>query len=125
MARAVIVACEMIEDEVRLALEGLAPEDRPPVIWVESQLHDRPERLQAALQELIDLLDEGASTGTAVPIPTVRPGIGAATERSEEIQVGPVEEVLLALGFCGKGLLTKWCYYTTLGWPKSRAIFVK
>ncbi len=49
----VILACEMIEDEVRLALEALPPEDRPPLVWMESGLHDRPERLQAALGGLI------------------------------------------------------------------------
>ena len=47
----VILACEMIEDEVRLALESLPAEDRPPLVWVESGLHDRPERLQASLSE--------------------------------------------------------------------------
>jgi len=104
VAESVILACEMIEDEVRLALEGLAPERRPPLVWVESGLHDRPERLRAALQGLIDLLDEGALTGSPVALPSVRPGRGPAAERREEVLVPPVQEVLLALGFCGKGL---------------------
>ncbi|MBN1322358.1 MAG: DUF1638 domain-containing protein [Thermoleophilia bacterium] len=118
MRRAVIIACEMIEDEVRLALDALAPEDRPPVIWVESRLHDRPELLKAALQRLVDRLDEGSATGTTVSLPTVRPGIGAATERSEEVQVGRVEEVLLALGFCGKGLQGLKAQHLTLVFPR-------
>ena len=101
----VILACEMIEDEVRLALERLAPESRPPVIWVESGLHDRPERLRLALQELIDLLDEGALADSPVVLPSVRPGQGAPDERREEVVLqDPVHEVILALGFCGKGL---------------------
>jgi hypothetical protein len=104
LAGSVILACEMIEDEVRLALEGLAPERRPPLIWVESGLHDRPERLRAALQTLIDLLDEGALTGSSVELPSVRPGQGPAVDRREEVIVPPVDKVLLALGFCGKGL---------------------
>ena len=66
MAGAVILACEMIEDEVELALEALPPGARLPVVWVESGLHDRPERLNAALQQLIDRLDEGAVAGEAV-----------------------------------------------------------
>ena len=73
MPRTVIIACEMIEDEVQLALEALAPEDRPPVVWVESRLHDRPELLKAALQRLIDLLDEGSSTGNTVSFPPSAP----------------------------------------------------
>jgi hypothetical protein len=104
LPRAVILACEMIEDEVRLALERLPPEDRPPLVWVESGLHERPERLQAALRSLIALLDEGACTGTTVNLSSVCPGRGPAAERREEVPVGPVEEVLLALGFCGNAL---------------------
>jgi hypothetical protein len=94
----------MIEDEVRLALEALSPENRPRLVWVESGLHERPERLQAALKGLIGLLDEGARTGSTVSVPSVRPGRGPAAERREEVPVEPVEEVLLALGFCGNAL---------------------
>lgn len=115
---AVILACEMIEDEVRLALEGSAPERRPPLVWVESGLHDRPERLQAALQGLIGLLDEGARDGIAVALPSVRPGRGPATERREEVLVEPVEEVLFALGFCGKGLQGLVARHLTMVFPR-------
>jgi hypothetical protein len=118
LSKAVIIACEMIEDEVRLALAGLAPEDRPPVIWVESQLHDRPERLKAALQKLIDQLDEGVRGGTPVSVPTVRPGRGTAADRSEETLVGPAKEVLLALGFCGKGLQGLVAQRLTMVFPR-------
>jgi hypothetical protein len=104
VARSVILACEMIEDEVRLALEALPPEGRPPVVWVESGLHERPERLRAVLGDLIEKLDEGARAGTVVTMPSVRPGRGPAAERREEVRVEPVEEVLLALGFCGNAL---------------------
>ncbi len=81
-AGAVILACEMIEDEVRLALEAVAPEQRPPLVWVESGLHDRPERLQAALQALLDLLDEGVREGVAVepPVGSSREGTGLRTQ---------------------------------------------
>jgi hypothetical protein len=100
----VILACEMIEDEVRLALDALEPRERPPVVWVESGLHERPERLRAALQKLLKVLDKGARTDCAVSVPSVRPGRGPAAGRQEEVLVGPVEEVLLALGFCGNAL---------------------
>lgn len=118
LAGAVILACEMIEDEVRLALEAVAPEGRPPVIWVESALHDRPERLRAALQQLVDLLDEGAHTGSTVDLPSLRPGSEPAAERREEVPVGPVREVLLALGFCGKGLQGLAAQHLTLVFPR-------
>jgi Protein of unknown function (DUF1638) len=104
LAGAVILACEMIEDEVRLALEALAPEDRPPVVWVESGLHERPERLRAALKAILESLDEGARAGSAVSVPSVRPGPGPASARRDEVLVAPVKEVLFALGFCGNAL---------------------
>jgi hypothetical protein len=104
LAEVVILACEMIEDEVRLALEMLTSQERPPVVWVESGLHERPEALRTALQALLTKLDEGARAGTPVSVPSVRPGSGPAQDRREEITVGPVREVLLALGFCGNAL---------------------
>ena len=104
MAEAVILACEMIEDEVRLALEALEPAARPAVVWVESGLHDRPERLRDALAAILKVIDEGAGAGTAVSVPSVRPGPGPAGGRREEVVVEPVEEVLFALGFCGNAL---------------------
>ena len=118
MAKAVILACEMIEDEVRLALEALAPADRPPVVWVESGLHERPEKLQAALKALLELLDEGARTGGTVMVPSVRPGRGPAAERREDVLVEPVEEVLLALGFCGNALNGLTSRHLSLVFPR-------
>ncbi len=108
----------MIEDEVRLALEALPPESRPPLVWVESGLHERPERLQAALKELIAALDEGARTGRAVTVPSVRPGKGSAAGRREEVAVGPVDEVLLALGFCGNALQGLEARHLSLVFPR-------
>jgi hypothetical protein len=118
LAGRVILACEMIEDEVRLALETLPLEDRPALVWVESGLHDRPERLQAVLSDLIGLLDKGARTGTSVSVPSVRPGRGPAAERREEVVVEPVEEVLLALGFCGNALKGLSARHLTLVFPR-------
>jgi hypothetical protein len=112
------MACEMIEDEVRLALEALPLEDRPPVVWVESGLHERPERLQAALRALLVLLDESARTGSPVSVPSVRPGRGPAAARQERMLIGPVEEVLLALGFCGNALNGLSSRYLRLVFPR-------
>ncbi|MCE5254904.1 MAG: DUF1638 domain-containing protein [Actinomycetia bacterium] len=118
MANRVILACEMIEDEVRLALKALPPGGRPPLVWVESGLHERPERLQAALKELIGRLDEGACTRRAVAVPSVRPGRGPAEARRDEVVVGPVEEVLLALGFCGSALNGLSARHVSLVFPR-------
>jgi hypothetical protein len=101
----VVLACEMIEDEVNAALAALPEHSRPPLVWVESGLHDVPDRLREALQALIDLLDEAGSLGRSVALPSLAPGKGPAEGRREEVVVPPPEEVLLAFGFCGKGLL--------------------
>ena len=114
----VILACEMIEDEVRLALEALPPADRPPIVWIESGLHDRPETLQKSLDRLITSLDEGAKKGEPVAVPAVRPGRGPASERREELTVGPVDEVILAIGFCGNALKDLGGDHLTLVFPR-------
>ncbi len=118
MTGAVILACEMIEDEVRLALEALPPDERPPLVWVESGLHERPERLKAVLKDLIGKLDEGAASDAAVAVPSVRPGQGPADGRREEVLVEPVEEVLLALGFCGNALQGLSAQHLRLVFPR-------
>jgi len=105
LAESVIVACEMIEDEVRLALRSLPPEERPPIVWVQSGLHDWPDKLHTALADIVARLDAGASSGQAVLVPSVRPGRGPADSRREEVRVGPVDTVLLAFGFCGRALV--------------------
>lgn len=118
MPGSVILACEMIEDEVRLALEAVSPEARPPVVWIESGLHDRPERLKAALADLIARLDEGAQKQRPVVLSSVRPGRGPASQRREEVTVGPVGEVMLALGFCGNALRGLRAENLTLVFPR-------
>jgi hypothetical protein len=108
----------MIEDEVRLALEAVPQDERSPLVWVESGLHDRPEKLREALAGLIQLLDEGAQAGEAVRVPSVRPGKGPAADRREEVVVGPVDEVRLALGFCGNALNGLSAQHLTLVFPR-------
>ena len=104
----VVLACEMIEDEVRLVLDRVAAATgrRPPLVWIPAGLHERPERLRDHLQGLVDRLDAGAAAGEPVALASVRPGLGPADERAEEVIVpAGVTHVLLALGFCGNGLL--------------------
>lgn len=101
----VILACEMIDDEVRLVLERMAQQAGSyPLVWIESGLHDRPEKLRDHLQGLLDLLDAAALTGGPAVLPSVTPGRGPGADRSTEVTVSPVDDVLLALGYCGNGL---------------------
>lgn len=119
MSEVVILACEMIEDEVRLALESLSPEERPPVIWVQSGLHDWPEKLHEVLAHIISRLDEGARSGQPVTVPSVCPGRGPAEARRKEVWVGPVDTVVLAFGFCGRALVGLRSGHLTLIFPRA------
>ena len=105
MTVAVCIVCEMIADETLLALERAWPAgQRPPLVWVESSLHERPTKLKAALQELIDQLDAGARAGKSVTVEGVRPGEGPVADRLELVEVEPVGDILLGFGYCGGGL---------------------
>ncbi len=102
---AVVFACEMIDDEVRLALDDLAGRVPPmPLVWLESGLHDRPEKLRDHIQDLIDRLDEAHTRGGEARLPSVVPGQGPAEERTHVVTVPPADDVLLAMGYCGNGL---------------------
>lgn len=92
----------MIDDEVRLALERTG--STAPLVWIPAGLHERPAELKAALQELIDQLDGAAEAGVPTPLASVVPGKGPADDRQEPVTVGPVDDILLALGYCGHGL---------------------
>jgi Protein of unknown function (DUF1638) len=118
VSRSVILACEMIEDEVRLALEAVPQGARPPLVWIESGLHERPEKLKVAIAALLELLDAGAEQQAPVAVPSVRPGKGSAAERRDEVVVEPVEEVRLALGFCGNALNGLSARRLTLVFPR-------
>ena len=50
--RVLLIACEMLRDELQLAMERT--QITPEIIWMEKGLHDMPERLRSALQETID-----------------------------------------------------------------------
>ncbi len=119
---AVILACEMIEDEIGLALERVAADSArgggrhqvaPALVWIESVLHERPEKLRDHIQLLVDHLDDATDAGTPAELPSVRPGTGPAAERAGIVTVPPLRaapgvgsgrDILLALGYCGNGL---------------------
>ena len=69
-----LIACLMMEAEVKNALEVTGSDAE--VIWMEKGLHDRPEKLRAALQETMD-------------------------KAEKELQP---DAVLLAYGFCGNAM---------------------
>ena len=75
MTVAAVLACEMLEDETRLALSRAYPDAaHPPLVWIESSLRERPAKLQSALEEVVCTLDAGARAGESVAVSSVRPG---------------------------------------------------
>lgn len=51
-----IIACKTLEDEVKQALEAIG--DKSRVIWIESGLHNYPERLKETLQKSINSITD-------------------------------------------------------------------
>ncbi len=58
--RVLLIACEMLKDELLLAMERT--QVRPEILWIEKGLHSTPERLRAVLQETIDAASETYGT---------------------------------------------------------------
>lgn len=92
----------MIEDEVLLALDRTGID--ATLAWIPAGLHEQPAKLRAYLQDLIDRLDEARPAGQNAVLPSVRPGLGPAQPRTEQVVVPPVTHALMALGYCGNGL---------------------
>lgn len=104
----IVIACEMIDDEVLAArarsslLTGISH----PLVWMPAGLHERPETMKAHLQEVIDLVDHANRAGNGATLPSIRPGSGPAEPRMTELTVStPIEDVILALGYCGNGIM--------------------
>ena len=55
----VVIACETLKNELNLAMEQTGCEY--PVIWIESGLHESPDKLRAHLQAVIDNLEPGTA----------------------------------------------------------------
>lgn len=113
---AIIYACEMIRDEVELALKNTGC--RVPVIWVDSSLHMYPEKLKAHLQEKIN------NTGN---VDTIVFAFGLCGNAFINITTGEASAVIPHFNDCTEILLANQdskthscgCYYLTRGWIDS------
>ena len=59
MEHTIGIACEMLEHEIRAALKETALDC--PVVWLERELHNRPDHLREVLQEEIDKAEPGTT----------------------------------------------------------------
>lgn len=113
---AIIYACEMIRDEVELALKNT--DCGVPVIWVDSSLHMYPEKLKAHLQEKIDNTDN---------VDTIVFAFGLCGNAFINITTGNASAVIPRFNDCTEMLLANQnrkthscgCYYLTRGWIDS------
>ena len=58
--RVLLIACEMLRDELLLAMERT--QTQPETVWIEKGLHNTPDRLRAVLQETVDSASETYGT---------------------------------------------------------------
>ena len=52
---AVLLACQMLEDEIQRAVQRA--DAQMPIVWVDAGLHEYPDRLREELQRQIALLE--------------------------------------------------------------------
>ena len=112
----IIYACEMIRDEVVLALKNTGC--NTPVIWVDNQLHTYPEKLRAYLQSAIDQTDNVDTSVFA---------FGLCGNAFIHITTGNARAVIPAFNDCTEMILCNQdkpthncgCYYLTRGWLSS------
>ena len=112
----VVIACEMIEDEVRKAMENTGADY--PVIWVERGYHNEPDDLREELKILVRYAETSRITEdirtkelTVDPYASI-PGY-RKTRKQKRTAPTPLlpgdevnedlENILIVFGLCGKG----------------------
>ncbi|MDR1815246.1 MAG: DUF1638 domain-containing protein [Clostridiales Family XIII bacterium] len=89
--RTVVIACHMLEDEVKAAMAAAGADYE--VVWIDEGLHVKPEKLRAAVQEAIDEVALRHGAGGRMP-PLQKDG-------GQDGDAGCVDRILLAFGHCG------------------------
>lgn len=112
----VVIACEMIEDEVRAAMESTGADY--PVIWVERGYHNEPDDLREELKDLVRYAETSIITGdirtkeltdnpyASIPesMKTRKQKRTATTNLSPGDEINQdLENIIIVFGLCGKG----------------------
>lgn len=112
----VVIACEMIEDEVRAAMESTGADY--PVIWVERGYHNEPDDLREELKVLVRYAETSIITGdirtkeltdnpyASIPesMKTRKQKRTATTNLSPGDEINQnLENIIIVFGLCGKG----------------------
>ena len=112
----VVIACEMIEDEVRAAMESTGADY--PVIWVERGYHNEPDDLREELKVLVRYAETSIITGdirtkelTDNPYASIHESMKTRKQkRTATTNLSPgdeinqdLENIIIVFGLCGKG----------------------
>jgi hypothetical protein len=118
----VILACEILKDEINKAL--LETKNNDSIIWIDSSLHMFPKKLNAKLQEEIDKLDCQGNIenilfsfgycGNAI--------VGLKSLQSNLIipQINDCIEMFLYDNPAKNTIRSQGCYFLTKGWMQSQ-----
>jgi len=118
----IILACEILEDEIKKAMEESKNQDS--IIWLDSSLHMFPQKLHDKLQEEIDTLDRMSNVenilftfgycGNSI--------LGLKSLKSNLIipQVNDCIELFLYDNLERTSIRSQGCYFLTRGWMKSK-----
>lgn len=115
----VLIACEMIEDEVRASMNRVGAEY--PTIWVERGYHDVPDKLNRELKALIRFAETHVITQDIRTKELASKNINSDSQErvsssvNKHINVSELDEngdgnpdlkyIILAFGLCGKGVV--------------------
>lgn len=111
----VIIACKTIENELLAAMKQM--DCHFPVLWLESGLHNWPDKLRARIQELLDLCQEYDTVLLAMSF-CGNSVVGLKTGAYQLVIPRSDDCITLLLGSCSRRKDIKATFFLTEGWLK-------
>ncbi|MDF3002271.1 MAG: hypothetical protein K0Q48_2390 [Bacillota bacterium] len=120
--RNIILACEILEDEIRKARS--AAENQDPIIWIDSSLHMFPQKLHDKLQEEIDRIDrEQAPENILLSFGYCGNSVVGLKSSTANLIFPQANDCIDLFLYKNKDKITirsSGCYFLTRGWLKSQ-----
>lgn len=114
----VIIACAMLEDEVRAAYDANGCD--MPVFWVDRGYHEKPEVLRAKLQEMIDEAEEQGATEILLAIGLCGNGVVGLKGKRARLVIPRFDDCINLMLCIGqrdcRGCAQAGVMYLTRGW---------
>lgn len=116
--RRILIACAMMEDEVRAAWEKYGR--GMPVMWVDRGYHEKPDTLRAKLQEMIDSAEAAGATQVLLAIGLCGNGAVGLVSECATLAMPRFDDCINLMLHSGKrtcrGLAQAGVLYLTRGW---------